>query len=91
MPSLIDTILGRKVDNPAIPECPDHEVEMHLRGKLGRPSRFSFQTEEEYTLIYFCPVEGCNQTATREHRRTQIPVPGATPGRPFFSRVRDPR
>jgi hypothetical protein len=91
MPSLLDTILGRKSNEPAIPDCPDHHVDMHLRGKLGRPSRFADQTEQEYSLIYFCPVEACNQTATRELRRTQIPVPGAAPSRPLFSRVRDPR
>lgn len=91
MPSLLDTILGRKSNEPEIPDCPEHDVDMHLRGKLGRPSRFSYQTEEEYTLVYFCPVEGCNETATRDMRRTQIPVPGAAPKRPMFSRVRDPR
>ncbi len=91
MPTLLDSILGRKVEEPAIPECPDHHIEMRLRGKLGRPTRFSDQTEEEYTLIYFCPEEGCNQTDTRVHRRTQIPVPGVTPHRPLFARVRDPK
>jgi hypothetical protein len=91
MPSLLDTIFRRKTDDPAIPNCRDHHTEMRLRGKLGRPSRFADQTEEEYTLIYFCPVEGCNHTDTRTHRRTQIPVPGAAPDRPLFSRTRDPK
>ncbi len=91
MPSFLDTLLGRNVNEPEIPDCPDHHVDMRLRGKLGRPSRFSDQTEEEYTLIYFCPVEGCNETAKREHRRTQIPVPGAPPERPIFSRRKDLR
>lgn len=91
MPSLMDTILGRKIKETSTPECPDHHVDMRLRGKLGRPSRFSDQTEEEYTLIYFCPEAGCNHTASREHRRSQIPVPGVPPKRPIFSRVRDPR
>jgi len=89
--SLLDKILRREVAEPTIPSCPMHNVEMRLRGKLGRPTRFADQTEEEYTLIYFCPVEGCNETDTRIHRRTQIPVPGAPPHRPMFSRVRDPR
>lgn len=91
MPSLLDTILGRDANEPETPDCPDHHIDMRLRGKLGRPSRFTDQTEEEYTLIYFCPEQGCNQTAAREHRRSQIPVPGAAPKRPLFSRVRDPR
>ena len=59
---------------------------MRLRGKLGRPSRFTDQTEEEYTLIYFCPVPGCNHTATRKRVATEIPAPGESPARPIFAR-----
>ncbi len=91
MPSLMDTIMRRTQYEPLVPVCPVHNVEMRLRGKLGRPSRFADQTEEEYTVIYFCPVDKCNETATRSNVRTQIPVPGASPHRPMFSRVRDPR
>ena len=91
MPSLLDTILRRTQPEAPVPVCPVHDVEMRLRGKLGRPSRFADQTEEEYTVIYFCPVDKCNETATRANVRTQIPVPGASPHRPMFSRVRDPR
>lgn len=89
MPSLLDTILRRNAVEREIPECPDHHTDMRLRGKLGRPTNFQVQTEGEYTLIYFCPIDGCNQTAYRTHRRTQIPVPGAAPKRPHFSRRRD--
>jgi hypothetical protein len=91
MPSFLDTLLGRNQNEPEIPDCPDHHVDMRLRGKLGRPTRFHDQTEGEYTLIYFCPEDGCNQTSMRVHRRTQIPVPGAAPKRPVFSRLRDIR
>lgn len=91
MPTLMDRILGREDNDPIIPDCPLHHKDMHLRGKLGRPSRFADQTEQEYTLVYYCPEEGCNETATRPLKRTQIPVPGASPERPLFSRVRDPR
>lgn len=91
MPNLLDRILSREANDPDIPECPAHHVEMHLRGKLGRPSRFADQHEQEYTLIYFCPVSNCNETATRTQLRTQIPVPGASPERPLFSRVGDPK
>jgi len=91
MPTLLDKILGREANDPTIPDCPVHHVEMHLRGKQGRPTRFADQHEQEYTLIYFCPVSECNETATRIQKRTQIPVPGASPERPLFSRVRDPR
>jgi hypothetical protein len=93
MPSLLDVILRREVVEPYIPVCPDHHLEMRLRGRLGKPSRFSDQSEEEYTLIYFCPADGCNQTATRVRVRTQIPVPGEAPDRPIYSRPgeRNPR
>lgn len=86
MPSLVDRIFRRNLDEPEIPICPDHKVEMRLRGKLGKPTRFFEQTESEYTLIYFCPVEECNQTAMRPVVRTQVPVPGAAPARPTYSR-----
>ncbi len=86
MPSLLDVIFRRVTEEPDIPVCPDHAVEMRLRGKLGKPTRFTDQSEEEYTLIYFCPIEQCNETARRERVRTQIPVPGEPPERPTFSR-----
>lgn len=86
MPSLLDVIFRRVVDEPKIPVCPDHRATMLLRGKQGKPTRFSDQSEEEYTLIYYCPVERCNQTDTRVRVRTQIPVPGESPERPTFSR-----
>jgi hypothetical protein len=83
---VLDIILRRERVEPAIPVCPDHHVEMRLRGKQGRPARFSDQTEEEYTLIYFCPIPGCDNTAEVTRVKTQIPVPGETPERPTFSR-----
>ena len=89
MQRLIDIILGRERVEPEIPVCPNHHVEMHLRGKLGRPSRFADQTEEEYTLIYYCPVDECNETDTREKVRSQIPSPAAVVERPGFSRIGD--
>ena len=86
MQRAFDVILRRARPEPAIPICPDHKVEMYLRGKQGRPTRFTDQTEEEYTLIYFCPVPDCNQTDTRKRVETQIPAPGASPERPTFAR-----
>lgn len=91
MPSLLDVILRRNLDEPTVPNCPDHDIDMRLRGKLGRPSRFSAQSEEEYTVIWFCPAEGCNHTAERPRVRTQVPVPGEPPARPSFSRPNDRR
>ncbi len=86
MQRVLDVILRRERIQPEIPLCPDHKTEMRLRGKQGRPARFSDQTEEEYTLIYFCPVEGCNHTAHVKRVKTQIPVPGEPPERPAFAR-----
>jgi hypothetical protein len=82
----LDFVLRRDRPQPEIPICPEHKVEMRLRGKQGRPARFSDQTEEEYTLIYYCPVEGCNVTEMRKRAKSQIPVPGETPPRPSYSR-----
>ena len=88
MQRVLDVILRRDRLEPDVPVCPDHQLEMRLRGKQGRPARFSSQSEEEYTLIYFCPVEGCNNTAQVARTQTQIPVPGEPPARPTFSRRR---
>jgi hypothetical protein len=83
---VLDIILRRERIEPAIPVCPDHHVEMRLRGKQGRPARFSDQTEEEYTLLYFCPVESCDNTAEVKRAKTQVPVPGESPERPPYAR-----
>ena len=85
---LLDIVFRRSVPPPAVPSCPDHKIEMRLRGKMGRPARFAETTEEEYTLIYFCPVPDCNHTAERKQARSQIPVPGEPPPRPSFARRR---
>lgn len=86
MQRVLDVVLRRNVARPETPICPEHKVEMMLRGKMGKPTRFSSQSEEEYTLIYFCPVEACNQTDMVTKVRTQIPVPGESPRRPSFAR-----
>lgn len=88
MQQLLDVIFRRERVEPVIPVCPDHKVDMHLRGKQGRPARFTDQTEEEYTLIYYCPVPNCNHTATVQRAKSQIPVPGEAPDRPYFARRR---
>jgi len=85
----INWALRREIDGPDIPVCPDHKVEMRLRGMQGRPARFSNQTEGEYTHIYFCAIEGCNQTAERKVAKTQVPVPGEAPQRPSYARPQD--
>ncbi len=86
MQRILDVVLRRERPEPPIPVCSDHKVEMHLRGKQGRPTRFASQSEEEYTLIYFCPVPNCNHTAETKRAATQIPVPGESPERPGYAR-----
>ncbi len=90
MPSIVDKLLRRENPERDIPVCPVHLVEMRLRGIQGRPTRFSNQVEEEYTFIYFCEVEGCNETDSRVRTRSQIPVPGVPPERPAYARDRTP-
>lgn len=89
MPSLIDRIMGKKAEESEVPICPDHHVEMRLRGKLGRPSRFEDQSASEYTLIYYCPTPDCAQNAMKPVQRNQVAVPGIQPDRPDFSRRND--
>lgn len=89
MEKVLDIVFRRNRPVLAIPVCPNHKVEMRLRGRLGTPARFSNQTQEDYTFIYFCPVPECNETAERVVARTQIPVPGETPERPAFARGGD--
>lgn len=88
MQRVLDVIFRRERVEPDVPVCSDHHVEMRLRGKQGRPTRFAAQTEEEYTLIYFCPVPDCNHTAAVTRYKTQIPAPGEAPLRPEFARRR---
>ena len=83
---VLDWVFQREREEPAVPLCPDHQTPMRLRGYQGRPARFSYQTEETYTVIYFCPVPGCDQTAEGRIAMTQIPVPGEAPKRPYFAR-----
>lgn len=90
MPNLFDLILGRKLDEAKTPVCPAHDLKMDLRGKIGRPTRFAGTSEEEYVLIYYCPLPDCNETGERNVRRTQIPAPELAPQRPDFSRSNDP-
>ena len=78
---VLDWVFKRKRAKP-----PDHHTPMQMRGLMGQPTRFSYQTEENYTVIYFCPVPGCAETAEAVVARTQIRVPGAAPRRPDFAR-----
>jgi hypothetical protein len=83
---ILDLVFRRPVVEPPIPVCPQHKVEMTLRGKMGRPTRFSDMSQQTYTVIYVCPVIGCDHTKEVEQARSQIAVPGKAPRRPDFSR-----
>lgn len=85
----LDVLLRRNRVTTSVPTCSQHKTEMRLRGKQGHPTRFANQTEEEYTLIYFCPVPQCNETAEVKRVRTQIPVAGESPVRPRYARPTD--
>lgn len=86
MQRVLDIILRRNVVEPTIPVCPDHKVEMRLRGKQGKPARFAHQAEEEYTYIYFCPVHDCDHSKAIKRPRSQAPMPGEAPARPSYAR-----
>ncbi len=75
-------VRGEVADDSHWPECPRHEVRMELFKTVGRPARFLDQETETYTLLFRCPVEACDEQATRSRARTQIPVPGERPLRP---------
>jgi hypothetical protein len=83
---VLDWVFKREREKPDIPVCPNHHTPMQMRGVVGRPTRFSYQTEETYTVIYYCPVPGCAETAEVQLAMTQIPVPGAAPRRPDYAR-----
>jgi hypothetical protein len=83
---ILDIVFRRQVAEPPIPICPDHKVEMHLRGKMGRPTRFTDMSQETYTVIYVCPVIDCDQSKEVQQVRSQIAVPGKPPRRPEYSR-----
>ena len=86
MQRVLDIILRRNVVVPEIPVCPDHKVEMRLRGKQGSPARFAYQSEEVYTSIYFCPVHDCDHSVAVKRQKSQAPVPGEAPARPSYAR-----
>lgn len=72
------------------PVCRTHGVPMALQKKVGRPARFHEQQTQSYTMIYRCPVPGCDETETRTRIRTQIPAPGEFTERPEWA-LRDRR
>ncbi len=83
---VLDWVFQRERVKPEVPLCPSHQMPMQMRGVMGSPAEWSYQTEETYRIIYYCPVPSCNETAEVLTSMTQIPVPGAAPRRPYFAR-----
>ena len=85
---MIQWMRGDEPVQDDIPECRMHNVQMELFKKVGKPARFQDQETETYSLLFRCPVPGCDETADRRRIRTQIPVPGERTDRPAFA-IRD--
>ncbi|MCO5216269.1 MAG: hypothetical protein M9953_03875 [Thermomicrobiales bacterium] len=89
MATEVNRLATVRIDDGSTPVCPDHHVDLRLRGKVGRPARFHDQTSSEYTLIYVCPHDNCSYSESRSVQRIQAAIPGAAPARPSFARVND--
>jgi hypothetical protein len=76
-------------DDSLTPRCPDHDVAMLLRGKMGTPARFDSTLQSDYTLVYFCNVHGCGQSKLVSRKHAQIPAPGFSQPRPDYIRPRE--
>lgn len=85
----VNWALRRQDEQLDKPMCPDHHVEMLLRGQMGEPARFRWQGQETYTYIYYCPVAECNQTLMVHRKRSQVPGGTDIPERPPFARPYD--
>ncbi len=85
----VNWALRRQSADLDIPRCPSHDVQMRLRGVIGRPTRFRWQTEETYRYIYFCPVDKCNETVEIVRKRSQVPGGTDIPERPVYARPQD--
>ena len=83
--------MSHQRDVSATPRCPQHDVPMLLRGKMGRPARFDGTPQEEYALVYFCSVRGCGESLIVQRTNAQIPSPGAPQARPDYIRSREQR
>lgn len=88
MKDLLRWLRGSTLDDvdESVPVCPNHGVEMDLFKHVGKPARFSDQATQTYTLIYRCPVPGCDETAERDRVRNQIPMRGEQTTRPAWSK-----
>ena len=44
---VLDWVFKREREKPDVPVCPTHHVPMQMRGVIGRPARFSYQTRRD--------------------------------------------
>ena len=76
---VLDWARGEVAEQTDWPVCPLHDEPMELFKTVDQETPL-------YTLIYRCPREDCDEQATREKIRTQIPVPGEKPRRPSWAK-----
>lgn len=82
---VLDWVRGETAHESEWPECPLHGVQMEMFKKVGQPTNLTEQETETYTLLYRCPLDGCDEQATRRRIRSQIPVPGEQTPRPSWA------
>jgi hypothetical protein len=82
---VLDWARGEVAEETDWPVCPLHDERMELFKTVGTPTRFTDQETTRYTLLYRCPVPGCDEQATRDRLRTQVPVPGEKTKRPSWA------
>jgi hypothetical protein len=82
---LIAWVKGDVHEDDDWPICPVHGEPMVFVKVVGKAAKYTDQENQTYTLIFRCPVPGCDETATRTRLRTQIPAPGEGPRRPSWA------
>jgi hypothetical protein len=83
---VLDWARGEVAEDINWPVCPVHGERMELFKTVGAPTRFTDQETGSYTLLFRCPVPGCDEQQTRQRLRTQIPVPGERTVRPSWAK-----
>jgi hypothetical protein len=83
---VLDWARGEIAVETSWPVCPVHDTQMELFKTLGTPTRFTDQETVSYTLLYRCTEPGCDEQATRNRVRTQVPVPGERTKRPSWAK-----
>lgn len=82
---VLDWARGEVAEETDWPVCPLHNERMELFKTVGTPTRFTDQETPRYTLLYRCIHRDCDEQATRDRLRYQIPVPGENTRRPSWA------